>query len=240
MAFIVDAKLPANQAVGIESGSGHRQVVIAGSYGLVSEPSFTLDLLTKGVGGRPPQVLKLGSVSGGRLTPLLGLPVTLRTVPLSSQLTVIVVEGHSGSARDPCHLVTCPASRLGERPVPAHSNGEGHCLCPSATGPKIIDPMGWTPVYGMPNPIIGPGGGPTPGGRPNVPNVIPVANTDRVNPCAIVLDADMVNGPEMSLGQCLASVRGPGALAPEPTPSPYAASYSSEPMVNPFALDAIY
>jgi hypothetical protein len=245
-ATIVHAALGnATQALMVITPSGHRQVVKDGDFELVPTSTFTLALLTAGVGGRPPQVLKVAQVTGGHVMPLLGLPVQVAFRPkaLTRNLSVLTVSTAGSGGGSPCHLLSCPPTHYGEPPRPAqpgppYADGQPghHCVC----GGKVVDPLGWGALYGAPSPIIGPGGGPGPFPRPDVPSAPEIANTDRVQPCAIVQTAEALNGPVQSLTTCLAQNRGPGALIPEPTPSPYAATYSSEPVVNPFVLDGLY
>ena len=247
MSVIVQADVRPNEAIGILTPSGHRMVVRA-DHALIPQAggktlnTFDIELLVKGHRGMPPKVLKLASVSNGHMTPMLGAPVSLRTVPLTGGLTLVTVVSRASPSgtQGPCHLVTCAPTHYGGPHTPAVTGPQGHCLCNG----KVIDPLGWTALYGAslgdPAFIINPGQTNIPG-RPDVPSAPQIANTTSVNPCTIVQSTKMLNGPMLTLGECLAENR--GNLQPEPAASPYSAAYglpSSGPVVNPFASDAIY
>lgn len=247
-----------NELVGVQTSDGKRMVVQAGSAVPLGAQSGTIDLLTRGHGGMPPQVVKLATVANGRVSPLLGVaaPASVSTVQLG-KMTLVLVEasqGHHGTLhqRSPCHLVGCYPTTPGGPMTPAVAGPGGHCLCNG----KEIDPLGWAALFGadapssslgLPPVIIGPGGGGQQY-RPNVPSAQPVAYTENVQPCHLVLNESMLlGGQPQTLAQCLAPYQHGGALQPEPTPSPYATAMASGAMagstndvINPFALDALY
>ena len=240
-----------NEIVGVQTADGKRMVVQAGESLPLGTQSATIDLLIRGHRGVPPQVVKLATVANGRVSPLLGAPASVSTIQLG-KMTLVLVEGsrgHHGTLHrhSPCHLVGCPPRRHGERVTPARSGPGGHCYCHGVQ----IDPLGWTALYGaeapsslgLPSVIIKPGGGGQQY-RPYVPNAQTIAYTQNVQPCHLVQDEAMLNGPVETLAQCLALNRGPGSLQPEPAFSPYATAAASGAMsgnvINPFALDALY
>jgi len=244
-----------NEIVGVQFADGKRRVVQSGESLRLGTQSATIDLLIRGHRG----AIKLATVANGRVFPLLGVPASVSTIQLG-KLTLVLVEGsrgHPGTLhhRSPCHLVECPRRRQGEQVTPARSGPDGHCYCHGVQ----IDPLGWTAsIYGAEAPssfTAGPlppgaipadgGGGQQYGPSGDVPDVWTKAYTGNVWPCQLVLDETMLNGSVETLAQCLATAR--GSLQPEPAFSPYATAAASGAMVgstndvvNPFALDAIY
>ena len=244
-----------NEVVGVQTADGKRYIVQPRHpFTSTSSGILTIDLLTRGRDGAEPFVATIAMVKDGKVTqpPLMGLPVVKSY--FRDGITFVVVKGrHHGTdrcANNYCQLLGCPNTGR-----PATVGRDCKCYC----GPIEVAPHGWyagfdtdapslgAPSLGDPPFIINPRGTNSPV-YPGVPSDPQIANTKYVNPCKIVQDPSQLLGSYPTLGDCWRAW-GPnsGSLIPEAPPSPYTMASargamvgSTNDVVNPFALDAIY